>query len=235
MTSEEIVSQLEPLGTEGYRRILRNHGVSEPLFGVKVEELKKVQKTVKKDYRLAMELYDTGIYDAMYLASLIADESKMTQEDFQGWLEKADSLPVAEYAVAWVASDSPHAWDLAQKWIESPDEKTAVAGWACLSSLISVKDNSELDILALRKYLQRVRETIHQQQSAIRHRMNSYVISLGSYVPELTDEALKVGEEIGPVHVDMGNTSCKVPFAPDYIRKVEAKGRLGKKRKTARC
>jgi hypothetical protein len=36
-----------------------------------VEELKKIQKRIKKDYQLALDLYDTGIYDAMYLAGLI--------------------------------------------------------------------------------------------------------------------------------------------------------------------
>ena len=41
MTAQEIVSQLEPLGTEGYRRIMRNHGVEGPLFGVKVLVLKQ--------------------------------------------------------------------------------------------------------------------------------------------------------------------------------------------------
>ena len=35
--------------------------------------------------------------------------------------------------------------------------------------------------------------------------------------------------------VDMGDTACKVPFIPDYIRKVEARGTIGKKRKTVRC
>jgi hypothetical protein len=33
----------------------------------------------------------------------------------------------------------------------------------------------------------------------------------------------------------MGDTACKVPFAPDYIRKVNQRGAIGKKRKTAKC
>jgi hypothetical protein len=65
--------------------------------------------------------------------------------------------------------------------------------------------------------------------------MNGFVIALGSYVGELTDEALRAGESIGKVQVDMGNTSCQVPFAPDYIRKVASKDRIGKKRKSCRC
>ena len=79
MTAEQIVEEIRPLGTEGYRKVLRNHGVPEPLFGVKISEMKKIQQRVKKDYRLALDLFDTGIYDAMYLAGLIADDPKMTK------------------------------------------------------------------------------------------------------------------------------------------------------------
>lgn len=235
MTAEQIIAEIEPLGTEGYRRVLRNHGVTGPLFGVKIEELKKYEKAIKKDYQLALDLFDTGVYDAIYLAGLIADESRMTKDDLRGWLEKSTSDVVAEFAVAWVAAEGPHGWDLALEWIESTDEKFAVIGWGTLSSLVAVKEDSELDVPVLRRLLERVKGTIHSQPDRVRYKMNGFVIALGSYVAELTDEALRTGETIGKVKVFMGNTACKVPFAPEYIRKVEAKGRIGKKRKSARC
>ena len=33
----------------------------------------------------------------------------------------------------------------------------------------------------------------------------------------------------------VGNTACKVPYAPDYIKKVQERGTVGKKRKTCKC
>ena len=56
-----------------------------------------------------------------------------------------------------------------------------------------------------------------------------------TYVRPLTETAIRIGEKIGPVTVDMGNTACQVPFAPDYIRKVQKRGAIGKKRKSAKC
>jgi len=50
-----------------------------------------------------------------------------------------------------------------------------------------------------------------------------------------TEKAKEVAVEIGIVKVDRGGTACKVPFAKDYIDKVIDKGRIGIKRKTARC
>src|SRR3954466_12193122 len=89
--AQDILAEIKPLGTEGYKRILLKHGVKEPVFGVKIEELKKIQKRLKKDYQLALDLYDTGVYDAMYLAGLIADDARMTRKDLQKWARGATS------------------------------------------------------------------------------------------------------------------------------------------------
>lgn len=235
MTAQQILSEIEPLGSEGYRRVLRNHGVTGPLFGVKVGELKKYEKAIKKDHQLAKDLFDTGVYDAQYLAGLVADETRMTKDDLRGWLARASSDSAAEFAVAWVAAEGPFGWELGLEWIDSPDEKDQVVGWGTLSSLVAVRDDASLDIPALRGLLSRVASTIHEQPNYVRYKMNGFVIALGSFVSELTDVALLAGEEIGKVSVDMGKTSCLVPFAPDYIRKVAAKGKVGKKRKSCRC
>lgn len=39
----------------------------------------------KGDYELALALYDTGNYDAIYLVRLIADDDRMTKRDPQRW------------------------------------------------------------------------------------------------------------------------------------------------------
>jgi hypothetical protein len=61
MTAAEIVKELKPLASESIKKVLLKHGINEPLLGVKVEELKKIQKRIKKDYHLALDLYYTGI------------------------------------------------------------------------------------------------------------------------------------------------------------------------------
>ena len=62
-----------------------------------------------------------------------------------------------------------------------------------------------------------------------------FVIAAGSFISSLTDNATAIAEQIGKVKVDMGGTTCKVPYAPDYIQKIKDKDRIGKKRKMARC
>ena len=234
MTAREILAELKPLGSESYRRIMLNHGVREPCFGVKISELKKIQKREKKNYQLALDLYDTGVYDARYLAGLIADDARMTKKDLQRWVKDSDK-GLASSTVPWVASGSPHGSELALEWIESREPLIAVAGWGTLAAIVSIKPDAELDLPLLKRLLQRVQKTIHQETDIVRSQMNSFVICVGSYVKSLTDFAIQTAEKIGTVSVDPGNTSCEVPFAPDYIRKVQARGTIGKKRKSAKC
>jgi 3-methyladenine DNA glycosylase AlkD len=235
MTAEEIVEQLQGLGTDAYKSVLRKHGVPEPLFGVKIEDLKKIQKHVKKDYRLALDLYDTGIYDAMYLAGLVADDARMTKKDLRHWVARANCPTLSEYTVAWVAAGSTHGRALALEWIDSRKEGVTACGWATLGSLVATRDDGELDLVELKHLLQRVQGTIHRQPNRVRYAMNGFVIAVGCYVRALTDAALRVAAQIGPVTVDMGGTACKVPSAAEYIQKVQKRGAIGKKRKTAKC
>jgi 3-methyladenine DNA glycosylase AlkD len=235
MTAKEILAELKPLGSDSYKKVMANHGVKEPSFGVKISDLQKIQRRIKKDYQLALDLYDTGNYDAMYLAGLIADDAKMTKKDLNRWLTNATHGPLASSTIPWVAAGSPHGWELAREWIDSKKLQTAEAGWATLRSLVSIKDDSELDLAELKRLLERVRNTIHQAPNDVRSSMNSFVIAVGSFVQPLTDMAIQTAEKIGPVSIDRGNTSCQVPFAPDSIRKVQKRGVIGKKRKSAKC
>lgn len=235
MTADEIVKEIESLGSESYKKILRNHGIPEPVFGVKIEDLKKIKKKVKQDHSLALELYDTGIYDARYLAGMLAEDAKITKKDLQRWAKNANCGSLSEYTVAPIASGSPYGHELALEWIDSTKENIACAGWATLSGLVAIKDDSELDLEELKRLLERVQKTVHRQPNNVRYVMNGFVISVGCYVKALTDLAIQTAEKIGRVTVDMGNTACKVPFAPEYIRKVQERGTIGKKRKTMRC
>jgi 3-methyladenine DNA glycosylase AlkD len=235
LTVQEIIDELKPLGSEGYRAILLNHGIVDPIYGIKIEYMKKVEKRIKKDYQLARGLYDTGIYDMMYLAGLIADDDMMTRDDLQKWAENAKSTGIREFTVPWVAAGSPFGFDMAREWINSNDPDIAGIGWATFSNLVALKNDNELDNAELTSLLQRIKESIHVQPNRLKEMMNNFVIAVGSYVAELTPFAIVIGEAIGIVTIDRGKTACKTPFSPDYIRKVEKAGKLGVKKKTVKC
>jgi 3-methyladenine DNA glycosylase AlkD len=230
-----ILAELRKQGDASYRRTMIRHGAQEPIFGVKIEYLKKIQKRIKKDDRLAKELFDSGNYDAMYLAGLIADDHKMSKTDLDRWLKKASSPGIAEFIVPWVAAGSRHGWELGLKWIESSEERIAAAGWSTLCSVVAITDDEHLDLGGLKKLVVRIAKSIHEQPNRVRYWQNQFLIACGSYVAPLTQECLKAADAIGKVFVDMGDTACKVPDATAYIGKVKSRGSIGKKRASPKC
>lgn len=235
MTTIEILEELKFYGSESIKKIFVKHGAKEPFFGVKVSDLKIIQKKVKKNYELSLELYDTGNSDAMYLAGLIADDKKMTKENLNHWVKNAYWYMLSEFTVAWVAAESNYGHEMALKWIQSDQENVAAAGWATYANLLAITPDEKLNIDEIKWLLNKIEGEINNAQNRVKQTMNAFVIAVGAYIVSLTNLAIETGENIGTVSVDMGDTACKTPYIPDYIEKIRERGTIGKKKKTVKC
>jgi 3-methyladenine DNA glycosylase AlkD len=236
-TVASIMADLRKKGTEKTRKIYARHGMAtDNMFGVSVADLKLMAKKIKGQQGLACELYETGNLDAMYLAGMVADGSLMTNPELNAWAEGAANLQmIAEYTVPWVTVENPHARDLALQWIKSPKEGVASSGWSTYAGLVATQPDEALHFGEIEGLLNTVVRGISRAQNRVRYTMNVFVIAVGSYVKPLLNQAKAAARQIGTVSVDVGDTVCKVPLATTYIEKIEAAGRVGKKRKTMRC
>ena len=234
MNIAQVLTELRKKGSEQTRKTYARHGIDAPMFGVKVADLKLIAKKIKGEQALAMELFDTGNYDAMYLAGIVADGSQMSKKDLERWAKNSCDA-ICGYTVPGVATESPLARELALKWINSKKEPTAVCGWATYSGIVATVPDEELYLKEIQNLLDRVVEQITTAPNKVRYAMNGFVISVGGYVKPLLKAAKRAADEIGAVSVDMGDTACKVPLASAYIEKIESMGRVGKKRKTMKC
>jgi len=234
---EAVMVSLRKKGREKTRAIYSRHGMpAERTLGVNVADLKTVAKSIKGDQALAYQLYDAGVMEAMYLAGMVADGSRMTREQLEAWCEGAVGLGmISEYTVPWVTVENPQARDLAMQWIKSRDEHIASSGWCTYSGLLATRPDDALDLAEVEKLLATVVKEIGGAQNRVRYAMNHFLIATGSYVKPLLKHAKAAAQQIGEVSVDLGDTTCKVPSATAYIAKVEAAGRVGQKRKTIRC
>jgi 3-methyladenine DNA glycosylase AlkD len=233
-TVAEVMKELENKGSEQTRKTFARHGVAMPMFGVKVADLKVIAKKIRGQQELALALYDTGNYDAMYLAGMVADGKRMSKRDLERWA-KTTCETLCGYTVPWVATESEHGRELATKWIDSKRESIAVCGWSTYAGIVATTPDEDLYLGEIRELLARIVNKIETAPNKVRYMMNSFVIAVGGYVRPLLKDAKKAAKAIGTVSVDMGDTACKVPDALVYIEKIEAMGRVGKKRKSMRC
>ncbi len=236
-TVASIMSELKRKGKESTRKIYARHGMAtENMYGVSVADLKTIAKTIKGQQALACELYATGNMDAMYLAGMVADGSKMTAKELNAWAEGAANLQmIAEHTVPWVTVENAQGRELALQWMKSKKERVACSGWCTYAGLLATKPDDALDLAEIKGLLGRVVKEIKGAQNRVRYTMNGFVIAVGIYVKPLSKQAKAAARQIGLVSVDVGDTACDVPVATDRIEKIEATGRAGQKRKTIRC
>lgn len=232
----DVIKDLERRGTEQTRKTFARHGAPiDQMFGVKVGDLKTIAKMIKGRQDLALELYDTGNSDAMYLAGMVASGALMTKKQLESWAKKATWHMISDYTVPGVACESPFAAELAQKWINSKQPSIMCSGWTTWSGIVATQADEQLDLGAIESLLQRVVDNVHASPNRVRYTMNRFLISVGGYVLPLQKKAKDAAKKIGKVQADVGPTDCKVPNALEYIGKMIARGNAGKKRKTMKC
>lgn len=234
MQLREVLDAIRNYGNASTKNTLMKHGAKEPVYGAKVADLKILHKQLKKNTPLAQQLFDSGVYDAQYLAGLLADGAEMTEQQLHHWAEASNSTGISEYTVAWVAAEHPEAWQLGLQWIDSDKEYIATTGWNTLASVAAMQPDATLDLPGIKKLFKRIEKEIHNAPNRVRYTMNGFVIGIGSYVEALHDQALETAAKIGDVTVDMNGTACKVPAAADYIAKARSRGPV-KKKKTVKC
>lgn len=234
---KSVLALLKKKGNEKTRQTYARHGMeAERTYGVSAADMKAIAKNLKGQQALACELYSTGVMEAMYVAGIVADGAQLTEKQLDEWAEGAAGMQmVAEYTVPWVAVENSHRRELALRWMKSDREHVAAAGWCTYAGILATTPDAELNLAEIEKLMETVVKEIGRARNRVRYTMNVFVISAGTYVKPLLKKAKAAAEKLGDVSVEMGETACKVPLASAYIAKMEASGRVGKKRKTMRC
>lgn len=112
---DEVMKYLKDHSNEQTKKIYLSHGAKEPLYGVKLSDLKELKKKIKTNHNLALELYETGNSDAMYLAGLIEDPKEVSIEQMDEWVKAAKWDMISERCVAVVAAKTSFGFELCKK------------------------------------------------------------------------------------------------------------------------
>ncbi|QMS84560.1 DNA alkylation repair protein [Candidatus Xianfuyuplasma coldseepsis] len=232
MTYEQVLQQLQQFGTAQNRKIYTNHGCDIPVFGVSMANLKKILKPIKKDTKLGKELFFSDNMDAIYLSQWIVDINELTTEDLEDRILYSNYYLLIENAIPTIIGQSAvRTTEILNKWLHHEEPRFRQSAYALYGLYVSSTPDEKLNIDEITNELHYIKENIHQEENRVRYQMNQFVISVGAYIKSLFEVAMDTANAIGTVSVQMGKTACKVPFAPEYLEKIESMNRVGTKRK----
>lgn len=223
MNLQKILTTLKKLGKPQTAAIYKRHGSGDNVFGVLTTEIAKLQKKIKVDHALAMELWKTGNVEARVLALQVADPEKLARADAEGLVKDGPVRFLGCYLSDLLAR-SPIAEEMMRAWMKSPDEFPREMGYGILGVRLKDDPGSVSDAEA-EKVLATIEKEIHRAPNRARYAMNGALISIGIFKPTLRKNAIETGKRIGKVEVDHGETNCKTPDAVPYIEKASKRKR----------
>lgn len=233
MLFNEVMKELEAMGSEQTVKIYKNHGADIPLFGVSIANIKKLAKKYKKNnHTLGVQLLNSGNVDAIYLSQYIVDPNLLTIIDLEKIMDSTEYYMLLDNVVANLAARNKEiAFECLYKWIESENKRYRQVAYGIYSLILSSYNDELIDKNHVVKTVEYIRKNIHEEENRVRYNMNNFLIVAGTNYGDLTNKYKDYAKEIGKVEVYMGKTSCKVPDAYSYIEKIEKMGNIGKKRK----
>ena len=220
MDANEVMHELQALGTEQNRKIYRRHGIGENMFGVSYANLGALKKKIKTDHVLAQALWASGNHDARVLATMIADPAQMTDRDLEAWAKDLDNYAIVDNFVG-LAAKTAFVRKKAGQWCKSKDEWIGRAGWHLVGQLAMRDPDLPDDDFEAR--LAVIERDIHTRKNRVREAMNNTLIAIGIRNAALQKKAIAAARRIGAVDVDHGETGCKTPDAVPYILKAVAR------------
>ncbi len=132
----ETMSRLHTLARPDQLEGMARFGISgEGRLGVSMPELRKLGRSIGRSHRLAQQLWETGIPDAMILAALVGEPEKLRGNQMDRWVADFRSWDVCDQVCSNLFDRSPLAWQKARRWSARNEEFVKRAGYVLIAAL----------------------------------------------------------------------------------------------------
>ena len=129
--------------------------ITEKRLGVKVPQMRKIAKQTGKDHHLALALWDTGIAEAMIVASMLDIPAEVTETQMEAWVVDFNSWDVCDQVCMNLFDKTPLAWQKVRDWSQREEQYVKRAAYALIACLAwhdkHAPDENFIDLLPLIK------------------------------------------------------------------------------------
>ena len=196
---------------------------------LKLGDLRKIAKEIKKDHDLAMELWSTGEFHPRLLSLLIMDKNHLTQEVINQLAIEMSSheLDQRNHLADWLLtnqlSKSKKTKELIENWEHHPSPMLRRIFWyyqARLRWLGQTPPDNTADLLAS------LEGKMATAEPEVQWAMNFTAGQIGIYEAPYREQCIALGERIGLYKGDPVPRNCTPDYLPEFIA-IEA-AKLGK-------
>ncbi|MHA1200963.1 MAG: DNA alkylation repair protein [Candidatus Heimdallarchaeaceae archaeon] len=218
----EFKSKSNPESIEGMARF----GITpDKTFGIRIPELRKMAKRIKRDRELAHKLWETGYRETMILASMIDVPEQVTEEQLEKWVRDFDYWEICDQTIMNLFEKTKFAYTKAFEWSVSEEEFIKRAGYVMIARL-AVSDKKAEDQSFI-QFFPLIEKGSTDSRIMVKKAVNWALRQIGKRNLKLNKEAIKIAKIIARLDSIAGKW-----VANDAIRELESETvqiRLSKK------
>ncbi|SFT79033.1 DNA alkylation repair protein [Mesorhizobium sp. YR577] len=96
-SAAEIITHLRSIGSEENRRGMLRYGIKiDRALGISHGVQRQIARQIQRNHERAFELWESGIMEAQFIASVTADPKRFTAENARRWAASFDSWDIVD-------------------------------------------------------------------------------------------------------------------------------------------
>jgi 3-methyladenine DNA glycosylase AlkD len=215
MDYEEIIKKLESLKNPKNVLGMARFGIrpKTKIYGISIPELRKIAKTIGKNHKLALRLWNSKVHEARILAGFIAEAEKLTESETEKWVKSFDSWDVCDQVCSAVLDKTEFASKKVVEYSKRKEEfvkRTAFTLITCLA--VHNKKMKDEDFI---KFFPLIKEGSNDERNFVKKAVNWALRQIGKRNKKLNKEALNLAKKIQKI-----NSKSAKWIAGDAIREL---------------
>jgi 3-methyladenine DNA glycosylase AlkD len=196
--AEKIIAHLRSLRNERNIEGMRRFGIvsGKEQLGVSAPVLRGIARGHRRDHALALELWASGIHDAMGLATIIDDPRQVTRIQAETWVKDCDNWALTD-ACAFLFDRTDFAAVKAAAWSQRKAEFVKRMGFALMAGMaVHLKELPDEIFLG---FLPLIRREATDERNFVKKAVNWALRQIGKRNPRLRRAAMAEARRIARI------------------------------------
>ncbi|MBI2813856.1 MAG: DNA alkylation repair protein [Opitutae bacterium] len=194
--ADTIIARLRALRSARNIEGMRRFGLTTRYeqLGISVATLREMGRPHRRDHALALELWESGVSEAMILAAVIDDPKQVTRAQMERWVRMCDNWGHTDALCFGLSDRTPFAEDKAHAWSKRKAEFVKRAGFALMAGL--AVHRQELPDTVFLRCLPVIRREAADERNFVRKAVNWALRQIGKRNPRLRRAAIAEARRI---------------------------------------
>ncbi len=157
-------------------------------LGIYHKDLKVLAKQIGQNNQIALELFDTNIYEARILCSKIYNPKDITLELMEKWVKTFENWEICDSFCMGFFAKSEHALQKTEEWSKNENEFIKRASFSIMASYSFANKNASNDIFE--RFLEIVEREVNDDRIYVKKAVNWALRNIGKRNIDLYKKAI---------------------------------------------